>query len=169
MGEQAEAVQLNGLAEKVRETYEEFTQEVKDLGNKAKGRSGGSKMAGSFLRWIGGSHVTTPRDQLCEEFLTKVQSQLEFFTLALEGASAEEAASACAILADVMLAPVPVRSNATTDLMKRAMASQFRPFLGYLTREKLEQCLAQMNGAYKRRDMLPVEKELVQEMERMLQ
>ena len=168
MSEQAAAVQLEALADKVRETYEEFTQSVMDLGNKAKGRAGTSKMAGSFMRWLGGSHITTPRDQLCEEFLTKVQSQLEFFTVCLEGATEEEAASACAILADVMLAPAPARSNATTDLMKRAMASQFKPFLDYLTREKLRQCLDRMNAAYKRREMFPVEKELVREMERRL-
>lgn len=165
MREQAAAVELEALAAKVQETYEEFTQSVRDLGNKAAGRS---KMGGSFLRWIGGSHITTPRDQLCEEFLTKVQSQLEFFTMAMEGASPEEQARACAVLADVMLQPVPVKSNATTDLMKRAMVSQFRPFLPYLTREKLAECLERMTSAYQRRQMLPVEKELVKAMEDLL-
>ena len=165
MSEQAGVLELEALAAKVQETYEEFTQSVKDLGNKAVGRS---KMGGSFLRWIGGSHISTPRDQLCEVFLTKVQTQLEFFTTALEGASQEEQARACAVLADVMLQPVPVKSNSTTDLMKRAMVSQFRPFLPYLTRKKLGECLERMTSAYQRRQMLPVEKELVQDMEALL-
>ena len=169
MSEQAAQVGLEQLAHKVGETYAEFDQQVKDLGNKAKGRSGGSKMAGSFMRWIGGSHVTTPRDYLCEDLHNKVKSQLEFFDLALEGAPAEEQQRACAVLADVMLQSVPWKSNATTSLMRRAMVALFRPYLPYLTREKLAECYERFTQAYPRRQMLPVELELVKEMERLLE
>ena len=83
MREQAELVQC---AETLREMYDEFTQSVQDLGNKAKGRStAGNKMGNSFLHWIGGSHIRTDRDRLCEEFLEKVQAQLELIRTALEG------------------------------------------------------------------------------------
>lgn len=168
MSGQTSAVGLADLVAKIGESYADFDQSVKDLGNKAKGRTGGSKMAGSFMRWIGGSHVTTPRDHLCEELLTKVQSQLEFFSVAMEGAPEEEQRTACGLLADIMLEPVPEQSNATTNLMRRAMASLFQPYLGYLTREKLEQCHQRFTQAYPRRQMLPVERELVKEMERLL-
>ena len=42
-------------------------------------------MGNSFLHWIGGSHIRTDRDRLCEEFLEKVQAQLELIRTALEG------------------------------------------------------------------------------------
>lgn len=168
MSEQAALVGLDTLVSKIGECYGEFDQSVKDLGNKAKGRSGGSKMMGSFMRWIGGSHVSTPRDYLCEDLLNKVKSQLEFFDVAMEGAPEGEKQSACALLADIMLQPVPERSNATTSLMRRAMVSLFQPYLVYLTPEKLAQCHADFTAAYPRRQMLPVELELVKEMEHLL-
>lgn len=166
MREQAELVQC---AETLREMYDEFTQSVQDLGNKAKGRStAGNKMGNSFLHWIGGSHIRTDRDRLCEEFLEKVQAQLELIRTALEGAGAEETAEVWNAVADVMLEPIPGRSNATTDLMKRAMCSQFQPMLAFLTPEQLRGHYDRLKAAYRPRDLLPVEKELLREMERRL-
>lgn len=77
--------------------YENFTESVQALGSKAKGGKRSSKMAGSMARWVGGSHVTTDRDQLCDRFLADVQSQLELLSLALDGADAEEAAGPAAL------------------------------------------------------------------------
>lgn len=166
MREQAELVQC---AETLREMYDEFTQSVQDLGNKAKGRStAGNKMGNSFLHWIGGSHIRTDRDRLCEEFLEKVQAQLELIRTALEGAGAEETAEVWNAVADVMLEPIPGQSNATTDLMKRAMCSQFQPMLAFLTPEQLRGHYDRLKAAYRPRDLLPVEKELLREMERRL-
>lgn len=166
MREQAELVQC---AETLREMYDEFTQSVQDLGNKAKGRStAGNKMGNSFLHWIGGSHIRTDRDRLCEEFLEKVQAQLALIRTALEGAGAEETAEVWNAVADVMLEPIPGRSNATTDLMKRAMCSQFQPMLAFLTPEQLRGHYDRLKAAYRPRDLLPVEKELLREMERRL-
>ena len=166
MREQAELVQC---AETLREMYDEFTQSVQDLGNKAKGRStAGNKMGNSFLHWVGGSHIRTDRDRLCEEFLEKVQAQLELIRTALEGAGAEETAEVWNAVADVMLEPSPGRSNATTDLMKRAMCSQFQPMLAFLTPEQLRGHYDRLKAAYRPRDLLPVEKELLREMERRL-
>lgn len=164
-----ESVRLTELAGQMKVIYDDFTEGVKNLGNKAKGhQAGNSKVGNSLLHWIAGGHITTARDQLCEDFLTKVKGQLELFQTALEGASPQERAGACGVLADIMLAPITVKSNATTDLMKRAMASQFKPFLPYLDREKLRECRDRFQEAYKPREMLPVEKELVKEMERLL-
>lgn len=168
MSEPTAPTTLEELAGQLKDSYDTFTKSVKDLGSKSMGKSGGSKMAGSFLRWIGGSHVTTPREQLSEEFLTHVRSQLEFLTVALEGASPDEAARAAVVLADIMLEPVPVRSNATTDLMKRAMVSQFMPFLPHLPLEQVAYHYERLTAVYKRRDMLPVELTLVDAMEEML-
>lgn len=166
MREQAELVQC---AETLREMYDEFTQSVQDLGNKAKGRStAGNKMGNSFLHWVGGSHIRTDRDRLCEEFLEKVQAKLELIRTALEGAGAEETAEVWNAVADVMLEPIPGRSNATTDLMKRAMCSQFQPMLAFLTPEQLRGHYDRLKAAYRPRDLLPVEKELLREMERRL-
>ena len=74
----------------------------------------------------------------------------------------------CSLLADVMLAPIPEHSNATTDLMKRAMRSQFKPFLKYLTPERLELACRQIQEGYRKRELLPVEKELIKEMQTLL-
>ena len=87
---------------------------------------------------------------------------------ALEGAGAEEAAEVWNAVADVMLEPIPGRSNATTDLMKRAMCSQFQPMLAFLTPEQLRGHYDRLKAAYRPRDLLPVEKELLREMERRL-
>ena len=125
-------------------------------------------MGNSFLHWIGGSHIRTDRDRLCEEFLEKVQAQLELIRTALEGAGAEETAEVWNAVADVMLEPIPGRSNATTDLMKRAMCSQFQPMLAFLTPEQLRGHYDRLKAAYRPRDLLPVEKELLREMERRL-
>ena len=168
MSEQTGAVELVELAGKLQESYDEFTEAVSGLGSKVKGHAGNSKMGGSFLHWIAGSHVSTPRDTLCDEFLTKVQAQLEFLQTALEGATPEEAAEACAVAADIMLCPVDGQTNTTTGLMKRAMVSQFLPFVPYLSREKLEECHHRMTAAYRKRDLLPVEKQLIRTMEQRL-
>ncbi len=148
--------------EQLRTIYDSFTQSVQDLGNKAKGHAGSS-----FLRWIGGSHVRTDRDRLCEEFLEQVQGWLEGFQSLLETLPREEAAELCGRVADVMLEPIPPKTNATTNLMKRAMRSQFKPYLAYLTPERLQQAAGQLQEGYRPRDLLPVEREMVKEIARL--
>lgn len=167
MSEQLENTALVEQAEKLRTIYDDFTKSVKDLGNKAKGHAG-SKFGNSFAHWIGGGHIRTDRDRLCDEFLEQVQSHLEFVQTCLEGASPEEASQVCGLMADVMFEPIPEHSNATTDLMKRAMRSQFKPFLKYLTPERLELACRQIQEGYRKRELLPVEKELIKEMQTLL-
>ena len=167
MSEQLKDTALLEHAEKLRTIYEDFTQSVRGLGNKAKGHAG-SKFGNSFAHWIGGGHIRTDRDRICEEFLEQVQSHLEFLETCLEGATREEAAQVCGVVADVMLEPIPVRSNATTDLMKRAMRSQFKPFLKYLTKERLELGRRQIQEGYRTRELLPVEREILKEIDRLI-
>lgn len=165
MSELTGTAELTVLAGKLKESYDEFTEAVSKLGRKAAGHAGGSKLGGSFARWLAGSYMSTPRDMLCDEFLTKVQGQLEVLRAALEDASPEAAAEACAVVADIMLCPVDGQSNSTTGLMKRAMVSQFLPLVPYLSQEKLEECCRRMTTAYRKRDLLPVEKQLIHAME----
>lgn len=167
MGESMEQTSRLEQVQQLRQIYDDFTQSVQDLGNKAKGHAGGSKMGNSFLRWIGGSHVRTDRDRLCEEFLERVQGWLEGFQGLLETLPRAEAAELCGRVADVMLAPIPPKSNATTNLMKRAMRSQFKPYLAYLTRERLQLAAEQIQEGYRSRDLLPVEREMVKEIARL--
>lgn len=164
MNDQTELMQC---AAALRDMYEQFTKSVQDLGNKAKGHST-NKMSNSFLHWVAGGHVRTDRDRLCEEFLEQVQNQLELTRTALEGADPAEAAEVWNAVADVMLEPIPGKSNATTDLMKRAMCSQFQPMLAFLTSEQLRVHYDRLKAAYRPRDLLPVEKELLRDMERRL-
>lgn len=148
--------------------YEEFTEAVQALGRKSKGRG---KMSSSLAHWIGGSHVVTDRERLCEKFLTDVQGQLELLQLALEAAERntadlETAARVCMIIADILTKPCPANSNATTDLMKRAMIGQVKPFLIYLEQEQLLYIQKRLEQAYGRWKMLPVEKEIYREIKR---
>lgn len=154
--------------EQLREIYDHFTESVRDLGNKAKGHAGSKKLGNSFMHWIGGGHIRTDRDRLCEEFLEQVQGFLGEFDTGLQGLAPEEAAALCGQVADIMLDPIPSKSNATTDLMKRAMRSQFKPFLKYLTPEQLRTASEQIQEGYRLRDLLPVEREMVKEIEGIL-
>lgn len=148
--------------------YEEFTEAVRALGSKARGGRRSGKMAASMAHWVGGSHVTTDREQLCDKFLADVQSQLELLSLALEGASEAEAAEACGIAAEILTEPRPSKSDSTTDLMKRAMIGQVIPFLGYVRREELVRIKERLDQAYTRWQLLPVEKEVKKELDRLI-
>ena len=92
--------------EQLREIYDHFTESVRDLGNKAKGHAGSKKLGNSFMHWIGGGHIRTDRDRLCEEFLEQVQGFLGEFDTGLQGLAPEEAAALCGQVADIMLAQV---------------------------------------------------------------
>ena len=150
-------------ANKLSDIYEGFTEAVQALGNKSKGRARSSKMGGSFAHWIGGSHVVTDRESLCEKFLADVQGHLEILQIAIESVSLQEASEICTIIANIMMEPRPAKSDATTDLMKRAMIGQVKPFLSYVPKEQLAKLQQQMENAYGRWKMLPVEKEIYKE------
>ena len=163
MDNQKSISSLNEAAKKLSNIYEEFTEAVQSLGNKAKGRARSSKMGGSFAHWIGGSHVVTDRESLCEKFLADVQGHLELLRIAMEGAEPDEISGACSLIADLMMEPRPAKSDATTDLMKRAMIGQVKPFLPFVPVEQLVKLQEQMENAYGRWKMLPVEKEIYKE------
>lgn len=164
-GQNPDASGLKEMAEQLAGIYGEFTDAVKALGAKGTKRSG--KFSSSMAHWVGGSHVSNDREGLCEKFLADVQGHLELFGIALEGVSEAEAAEAAGIAADIMLQPCPPRSDATTDLMKRAMVGQAKPLLPYLTREKLEELQERLKKSYSRWQRLPVEQEMIKEMERL--
>ena len=169
MEEAMRTTPLMAQVDTIRASYEEFVQSVQDLGNKAKGHTAGSnKMGGSFLRWIAGSHVSTPRDVLCEQFLEKVEGQLAQFSALLDEAEAGERSAACDALAELMLEVRPMKSNSTTDLMRRAMASRFTPYLPQLTTEALAKHTEAYKTGYRPRDLLPVEKTLLADLEKEL-
>lgn len=170
MGEETSAaIRLEDLAAKITEIYHTFDEAVQAMGSKAKGGKRHSKMGASLANWIAGSHVTTERELLCEQFFNQVQSQLEFLQTAMEGVEPEEVAAACRIVADVMLEPQPVKSNATTVLMKRAMVGQLEPLLPHFPQELARECLERMREAYPKHTQLPVEKELMRQLERRLE
>lgn len=164
-GQNPDAVTLKEMAEHLADIYEDFTSAVKALGAKGTKRSG--KFGSSMAHWVGGGHVTTDREGLCEKFLADVQGHLELFLLALEGEPEAEAAEAAGIAVDIMLQPCPPRSDATTDLMKRAMVGQAKPLLPFLTREKLVEMQERLKKTYSRWQRLPIEQEMIKEMERL--
>lgn len=158
---------LNENARKLVVIYDEFTESVKTLGSKAKGRSS-SKFGGSFAHWVGGEHVVTDRESLCEKFLQDVQGHLELMQIAMEGLEFSVVTQACEILADILMQTVPASSNATTDLMKRAMIGQVTPFFPYVSMEHLKELQKQMETAYGKWKMLPVEKQVYKEVKRLI-
>lgn len=166
MGEEiSSAVRPEDLAENLIEVYRKFDEAVQAMGSKSKGGRRHSKIGASLANWIAGSHITTEREIICERFLTQVQEQLELLCAAVEGAGADETGAACRIAAEVMLEPQPVKSNATTVLMKRAVVGQLEPLLPYFPRELARECLERMRAAYPRHAQLPVEKELMKRLE----
>ena len=153
------------MAETLGKIYGEFVESVKALGAKKKDGKRSTKMGSSMAHWVGGSHVTTDREGLCEKFLADVQGHLELFLTALAYAGQEEAAEAAAIAVDIMMEPCPPKSDSTTNLMRRAMIGQAKPLLPYLTSEKLEEKTELLKKSYSRWNRLPIEKEIIREME----
>ena len=167
MSEQLENAALMEQVQKLKEMYDNFTKAVQDLGNKAKGRAS-SKFGNTFAHWIAGGLIRTDREVLCEEFLEQVERHLEFLQTCLQEVPAEEASQVWGAVADVILEPIPTHSNATTDLMKRAMRSKLKIMLPYLTPERLELASQQLQEGYRKRELLPVERELLKEIDRRL-
>ena len=87
--------------------------------------------------------------------------------LAAEYASREEAADAAALAVDIMSEPRPPKSDSTTDLMKRAMIGQAKPLFPYLRPEKRREVAERLKKAYSRWHRLPVETEVIRELERL--
>ena len=150
MSEQLENAALMEQAQKLKAIYDNFTESVRDLGNKAKGRSS-SKFGNSFAHWIAGGHIRTDREQLCEEFLDQVERHLEFFANLPGGRQRRRRGPGMQRGGDVILEPIPEHSNATTDLMKRAMRSKLKPMLKYLTPQRLELASRQIQEGYRKR------------------
>lgn len=154
------------LAKEFEKIYEEFTQSVKALGAKNSGKKHSSKFGSSMVHWVAGNGAKTEREQLCEKFLSDVQKHMELFLLAVESDTPENSRQACEIAVDVIMQPVPAKSDATTDLMKRAMIGQARPLFPYLLKEKKEQLKEQLITSYSRWNRLPLEKEIIHELEK---
>lgn len=152
-------------AEYLESIYEKFVEDVKALGAKRKDGKRSTKMGSSMAHWVGGSHVTTDREGLCEKFLSDVQGHLELLVAALEYSEPKEASEAAGIAVDIMMKPCPPKSDSTTDLMRRAMIGQAKPLLPYLTEEKREEKAALLKGAYSRWNRLPVEREMIRALE----
>lgn len=159
---------LQALAQAIAGIYDGFTERIRALGSKANGSKRSSRLGESLAHWMGGSHVTTVREQLCDTFLEDVQAQIALLTAALADASPQEAQAAAAQAAEIMLAPQPARSDATTALMKRAMIGQAEPLLPYLAPETLSALRDRLAAAYDKRDILPVEKQMLKKMDKLL-
>ena len=160
-----EEITALSLAQEMEEIYHGFTDSVRSMGSRKNGKS---RLGTSVVHWMAGSHVKTERDILCDQFLQDVQRHLQTFDYALEGISEEEAQAACEVLADIMTEPLPAQSNSTTVLMKRAMIGQLMPYLGRLSTEKLAQIKERMESSYRKSQRLPVEREVLKELERLL-
>ncbi len=155
-------------ARNLNEIYEQFTEKVQKLSKKTNGKKRSSKFAGSFAHWIGGTHIKTEREIICEQFLEDVQVLLSALQEKIDSCEGEEVTKICDEVAQIIMQPVDAASDSTTDLMKRAMIGQIEPFLEYVSTEKLKQLKADMEGAYSVRQMLPVEKNIYKMVKRMI-
>ena len=153
---------------KLCEIYNDFTKKVQSLGSKLKGGKRSSKFAGSFAHWVGGSHIKTEREVLCEQFLEDVQEQLELIMNIVDACDDAKATKLCDEVAEILMEPRDAYSDSTTDLMKRAMIGQVEPFLEFVSKEKLLELKDQMEKAYGVRKMLPVEKNIYKAAKRLI-
>ena len=156
------------IAQDLEGIYGDFTDAVKSMGRKINGKKTRSPLAQSALHWIAGDRIKTERDILSDKFLQDVQKQLQMLDLALEGLPEEEVQEACAVAADILTEPVPEKSNGTAALMKRAVAGQVLPYLPRLSRDKLEQLRQKIESAYRKSQRLPVEQQVLKEIDRLL-
>ena len=152
------------LANGIDRIYQEFTDAVRALGNKRNGK----KLAGSLAHWLVGSHVKTELDIICESFANDMTAHLEMFDMAIEGISEEEKREACAVVVERCSRTVDGNSNSTTDLMKRAMVRLVMKYLPYLSREQLTEVKERLEKAYAKWNRLPVEKDFIKEINRLL-
>ena len=159
----SDTISLDSVALELQTIYDGFTESVKALGGKGKKTSG--KLKEGLLHVVAGGHIKGERELLCEKFLADVQKQMEMLSMYMEGASDEEKTSACTIAVRILTRPCPSKSNATTDLMKRAMIGQAEPILKYVPKEVLAEQVAAMKAEYGRFSMLPVEKQVKRAME----
>lgn len=164
----ADEITALDLAKGLQDIYDGFVESIHAMGNKMNGKKGRSKLAGSVVHWLAGSHVKTERDLVCEKFIQDVESQLQIFDLALEGIPEEEARTACEAAADILTAPFPANSNKSTDLMRRAMIGQVKPYLPRLSREKLIQIRDRLEETYTRSQRFPVENEVLKDVRELL-
>lgn len=164
----ADEITALSLAGQLQGLYTDFTDSVRNMGSKASGKKGKSRLGYSVVHWLAGSHVKTERDLLCDKFLTDVEAFLQTFDYALEGISPEETQEACAAVADIMTQPVPSGSNSTTSLMKRAMVGHLKPYLKKLSQEKLREVKERLETSYSKSQRLPVEREVLKEIEALL-
>ncbi len=142
--------------------YADYTDKVRSLGAKGKKRSGKGKDA--FAHWIAGGFVTTDRERMSDEFYKELQGKLQLLLAAMEEKPGEEAAEAADELSRIMLEPKPKNSNATTDLMKRAVEAELMPFLSYMSKEALAKGAETLLKTYGKWQMLPNEKNLYKKM-----
>lgn len=156
------------LAEGMDKIYADFTESVKSMGSKHGSKFGKSRFGANVIHWIAGSHVRTERDAKCDQFLQDVESQLQTLDYVLEAASDEEAENACAALASIMSRPVPADSNATTDLMKRAMIGHLEPYLPRLSQSTLREIKERLELAYSKSHRLPVENEILKKIDALI-
>lgn len=159
----SEEITVMALAEGLKDIYDGFTQSVRNMGKKSGSKRPSSKLAASALHWLAGNRIKTERDLLCDKFLEDVKSHLELFETALEGEDEEKAQEACFVVAKTLTEPVPANSNSTSDLMKRAMISQLKPWLSRLNKEQLRVIRERVETAYPRSKRLPVEREVLKE------
>ncbi|MBQ0059689.1 MAG: hypothetical protein KBS83_07075 [Lachnospiraceae bacterium] len=152
---------LNETAAQFETIYEEFTNAIRALGSKVKGGKRKGKFGSKLARMLGGELVTTERDRLSEEFLDKVVANREKLLEMMQEASLEEQQEAAAIACDILMQVRPVESDSTTDLMKRAMIGQAESLLPYLSQEKVGEIHERISSAYTKRQMLPVESNML--------
>ena len=149
------------LVKGIENIYIEFTESVQDVRKKQ-----GGKLGSSVANWLTGGRVKTAKDLLCDKFITDIDSQLKLLDECLEDADENEITQACDMLADVLSEPRPADSNSTTDLMKRAMFGKLKPYLPGVSQEKLISIKQKTEAAYKKFQRLPVEKDMLKEIDR---
>ncbi len=156
----AEQNELLIRVDEIRASYHEFISSVEAVDEQSKDHSKG------FLGRLFGNYVSNPRNSLCDQFFSKVKGQIEPLASAVEQAELEIQTQVSEALAELMLQPRPAKSNQAQDLMYRAMVSQFMPFVPYLSAQSLEHYAQQLRTAYRSIDLLPVEKTLLQALDK---
>ena len=155
------------LAEELRDIYSWFLQALEEAYQKTQRKSFGNKVASGAMQWIAGSYIKNERQMLCLQFQQKLKEQLSQMERALETEDAEHVSCALEAAVDILTEPVDPKSNATADLMRRAVILEAKPFLSRISETARRRILVRLERAYHRTQWLPVEEEVIKELYRL--
>lgn len=157
-------ITLMSIVDGIDDIYKNFENEMTNLLANRKGRRAVLDLAHLFT----GTHASTDKDVILDRFINDMNKHLEILDQALDGLDQESVSKACASVVLKTSQTVPANSNSIVDLMKRAMIRAAIKYLPNLSKDELIDAKNRVSKAYPKWNRLPVEKEFLKEIDKLL-